>query len=275
MNLLLYITALLLALSGLSYQSLYRYRQESMLRNTWDQTLQESSLCAFNEAVREAYNEENEGSGKEKGETNHSSDASSKMNFEFFLQPKSETSALYEGVAKNLLMLLYGKQEFFQKLLNEDPDILSQLFQELRESNHDEVKKTEDLSGLTLKSDNVKELFYNICKKAPIEIPFIKTKKEPCLQASFIDYLSNKKASKIRLFLAPIPLLFAIYGEASIVKEILDRRQELFREVSNKADPKTLEAQFKAQFSGRSPYEAILDYSITKTDPRDYATGLK
>lgn len=91
--------------------------------------------------------------------------------------------------------------------------------------------------------------------------------------ASLQDYLTSKDSPKIRVFLAPKALLLAIYGDGIIVDRLLESRHQLFNAVNRDPSQKqALSEQFQEDFSSQgqaSAFNAILDFSVSRTQPRD------
>lgn len=91
---------------------------------------------------------------------------------------------------------------------------------------------------------------------------------------SLIDHITVVDRKKIRVYLASRALLLAIYGDRDIVESIIEARKALFKQLKAEGTLKNaLSQQFKDNFSnsGQAPsYSAILDFTVTKTDPKGY-----
>lgn len=285
MNLLIYVTALLLSLSALSYQSLSRFQSNADKEKFWNRRLRIDAVCAYNERVRDQYDD-----AKEKPETKSNDnpdkdkpqqEAYAKINMKFLISnlkedATPETLTAYESVAKRLIRVLYGEQPFFKNLLNKNPNLLEQLFPALRKANS-ELKKpiglVRNLSNIPLADEDLKSLWYNLCKKAalgPMAMQALNpmgNKEDNCSDTCFTNFL-GVKGSKIRVYLAKPALLFALYEEEGLVKQIIEKREELYKQAKNKSNLTMLSEDFKAQFQGKSPYDDILDFSVSTSDPR-------
>lgn len=285
MNLLIYVTALLLSLSALSYQSLSRFQSNADKEKFWNRRLRIDAVCAYNERVRDQYDD-----AKEKPETKSNDnpdkdkpqqEAYAKINMKFLISNLTEdatpeTLTAYESVAKRLIRVLYGEQPFFKNLLNKNPNLLEQLFPALRKANS-ELKKpiglVRNLSNIPLPDEDLKSLWYNLCKKAALgptamqALDPMGNKEDNCSDTCFTNFL-GVKGSKIRVYLAKPALLFALYEEEGLVKQIIEKREELYKQAKNKSNLTMLSEDFKAQFQGKSPYDDILDFSVSTSDPR-------
>jgi hypothetical protein len=285
MNLLIYVTALLLSLSALSYQSLSRYQSNADKEKFWNRRLRVDAVCAYNERVRDQYDD-----AKEKPDTKPNDkpendkpqqEAFAKINLKFLISnPKEDippdTLIAYENVAKRLIRILYGEQPFFKNLLNKNPNLLDQRFPALRKANS-EMKKpiglVKNLSNIPLPDEDLKSLWYNLCKKAALGPTAMQAldpmghNEDNCSDTCFTNFL-GVKGTKIRVYLAKPALLFALYEEEGLVKQIIEKREELYKQAKNKSDLNTLSQDFKGQFQGKSPYDDILDFSVSTSDPR-------
>lgn len=283
MNLLIYVTALLLSLSALSYQSLSRFQSNADKEKFWNRRLQVDSVCAYNERVREQYDEAKEKpepKNNEKEEPGKTLEAFAKINFKFLINAKEENTSAeallaFEEVAKRLIKILYGEQTFYRNLLQKNPDLLDQLFPALRQAQSDmknPIGVVRNLMNLFLKDEDLRSLWYILCKKSalgPVANHALDPteKRTECTDTCFTDFLGNK-GSKIRVFLANPALLFALYDEESLVRQIMEKRNELYKQAKKmeNVDP-LLSQDFKTQFQGRSPYDEILDFTVSKSDP--------
>lgn len=93
---------------------------------------------------------------------------------------------------------------------------------------------------------------------------------------SLVDYITVKKADKVRVYLASRALLMAIYNNEDTVNSIIEKRKELYKRVRNNKDPKeTLNAtqEFQNSFSqlgDAQNFSAILDFSVSRSNPSTY-----
>lgn len=289
MNLLIYVTALLLSLSALSYHSLQKFLNSFHSQALWDRELKEESFCRFNESVEKEYRklsktpsiqDEDYGDEKDASGKNIHPDASAVMNFRFFVDEEialksPNERALYVEAAKKLIEILYGEQEFYQTKMAQKPDLLESFFAALLESNKGDKKigKVENVNQLYLNDPYLREFFYAISKKVPLgpqaeQALLLGKKKTSCEATSFIEFLSQKKAKKIRVFLAPSALLLALFQNRETVLSIIEMRKQLHKDITN--NNKTVEEankEFSSAFSGSSTYQEILDFSTGKTAP--------
>jgi hypothetical protein len=87
------------------------------------------------------------------------------------------------------------------------------------------------------------------------------------------DFLTiNSSKNKIRIFLAPREVLLTIFNDTALVEDLERTRLEMYVQAKNEADTSTLSEQFKQKFYARAVQvpESMLDFTVTKTDPRQY-----
>lgn len=290
MNLLIYITALLLSLSALSYQALQSFFTTSYSQSLWDKELGQESHCRFNEAVEEKYGklsktpsiqDEDYGDEPSNGERANNKDSAAVINFRYLVYEETaekqpaERDLMIE-VAKNLIAILYQEQDFYRIKMELRPDLLDDLFEALIEGQYVGKKPTEakKINKITLNDQLLQEFYYAILKKAALgpqanRALTLGKEKTECVNTSFNDFLSQKNGKKIRVFLAPPALLLALFQNEATVISIIEMRKQLYNEIkgkTKKADAATQE--FSSAFSGYSPYQEILDFTTGTTAPR-------
>ncbi|HEY4830962.1 MAG TPA: hypothetical protein VIH61_00140, partial [Waddliaceae bacterium] len=92
---------------------------------------------------------------------------------------------------------------------------------------------------------------------------------------SLLDFITvKKKKLVIRVFLASQPLLMALFGNPGVVKQILESRIQLYRELKSEAKtaPQASE-EFKNLFiNKRLPNipDAMLNFDVSGTNPANY-----
>jgi hypothetical protein len=289
MNLLIYITALLLSLSALSYHSLQSFFTTSYSQALWDKELKEESSCRFNDSVETKYKklsktpsfqDEDYGDEVDEKDKKRNQDAAAGINFRFLVYEKTveehptERDMMIE-VAKNLITILYGEQEFFKIKTALRPDVVDALFEALIEGQYGPKKPTDikKLEKISMNDPLLREFYYAIIKSADLgpqgnKAVSLGKKKLDCGSTSFADFLSNKSANKIRVFLAPSALLLALFQNEATVLSIIEMRKELHKEIKSKT--KEIDAatqEFSSAFSGYSSYQEILDFNAGTTAP--------
>jgi hypothetical protein len=87
-------------------------------------------------------------------------------------------------------------------------------------------------------------------------------------------FITLDDADKIRVYLASRELLKAIFDDPQVVDSIISLRHELYKKVSNDSiSNDEASAQFKTIVAPRSDPnfdDTILDFHVTKTNPKNY-----
>lgn len=236
--------------------------------------------------------------------------ALSRLSFVVFVDSKKQGAYPEEypqlvALAKKLMAVLYKDQRFYKEMEQKRPDFTSQLLASLMiaESLPKEQKMTRasDLANLNLQDYELNHVFYNMLQGtlAPREKGDQPLALQPCLfpeqpgeeeeestepgseeeikspegYYSLLDFITLQDAAKVRVYLASRPLLLAIFDDPAIVQTLVETRCHLYNMVvkgAMTADQATenLKTQFLSQSKGFD--KTILDFSVTKTNPRKY-----
>lgn len=303
MNLLVFVLSFLMLIAAISYQGLAHYKNNALIRGIWDRIIRIEDPCAFNQTVEEEYRQlkgkrlsKTEQEAEEKKEESETG-GSSKINFRFLTDPSypalypKETEQM-EALLKNLILLIYGDQPFFNELYQARPTIITDIIHSLRslseEMGDKKISKAENLSKIGLKDEGLEKLWYQLLRKNPVSAKvqqalFNLTNEEIqkagdslCFQTQLTNYLNNSSKLQIRLYLAPRALLLALLNDPGLVNELIQKRKELYKEVSRKNNPMTIqeaENELKNLVSkapSLAQFDAIINYRVSKTDPSTY-----
>lgn len=291
MNLLIFVLTLLLVISSISYQSLDNYRIQALKRLSWDYAFNQQNICQSNHIIEAYYHSLKKDPNltalrKPKSDLlkeRETSEGSATINFRFLVDPDypnkyPELYPLYVKLFTRLTQVLYDQQSFFMELEKEHPQFMEELIRSLMQKNQNlpdkqKIKKIADLNQLLQTPEPLADIWHQLLRPNPINrnsLELIWGKEAECQEVSLLDYLGSSYKLKIRLYLAPRALLLAIYGSSRIMEDILIKRKELHRLIKNNLDSKAATEEFKSLFSGRSDFEPLLDFTVTKTDPNLY-----
>lgn len=318
MNILLFVTAMIMVLSMLTYTKLETYRSFSLLQSQFTRYMEETERGYINMASTWWY--ENSPGEKKGSSTNPNpakSDARSRLSFIVFIDKSKQAhyAKAYPKIvllSKKLMIYLYKDQPFFKEMVLEKPDILDEFLASLMVAaealpTEQKIKKAIDMANLNLGDPLLNSFSYYIFKGSPfpdekenketkpLESPqtefIIKEangetedesedpgKKDDYISPegyySLLDYITVDDAIKIRVFLASKPLLMAIFDNLDVVNSIIAMRNDLYKKVANGSiSAQDASAQFKTATAPKSDPnfdDMILDYSITKTNPKNY-----
>lgn len=293
MHLLLYVITLLLVMSALSYQATARFMQGSFFRLAWDLQMRVNAPCAFNEKVREEYKRR-----KREGKPTPSTPASesgkrtqatgqAKINLRYltdaqFRQQHPQETELMLQLVEDLLDLLYADAPFYQKSRYENPQFIQELFAALTEANEKKpVKQVENLAKLPLPHP-LEDLWYEMLRASPLPnallakltLEPLDQLKDACNLFSFGNYLSSGSKLKLRVNLAPRALLYVLFQEEEAVKEVVNSRYDLYKEVSQDVkSPEEATEEFQnfcLRYANVMKFLPILDFTVNKTNPTPY-----
>jgi hypothetical protein len=212
------------------------------------------------------------------------------------------------ALLKNLIKTLYGDQPFYEKMMKERPSFLDELISSLTHTidsipKKNQPTKVEELANIKLPDEQLNSVFYKMLHGAPYKYAAEDQKgkqvqqpveevvaedsskdaaqiqddfedyKSPKGYVSLLDFITLKSHKKVRVYLAPREVLMAIFNNNDTVDSILNERKALYRQAMRDADTSELEKTFQGSFeSKRDPSidPEMLDFSVTKTNPKDY-----
>lgn len=109
-----------------------------------------------------------------------------------------------------------------------------------------------------------------------------------CKVHSLLDYISmNRRETCLSVYLAPAPLLLALFGNADLVAQICQCRQKIYKKIHDEKKEKTtlppgtkeddiidiLSDEFKAQFESYLPSDVdpkLIEFRVSGTQPKDF-----
>jgi hypothetical protein len=318
MNVLLFVTTMIMVLAMLTYTRLETYRNFSLVDTEFTKFMEITERGYINEAAKCWYRTHQATRQKNPSNKPNALDSGSRLNFNIFINKKIQEAnpKAYPELfllAKKLMLYLYKEQSFFKTLFEQKPDLLDAVLTRLilADDLPDKRKVTapDDLSTVDLEDPLLNNFMYFVIKGTPVPDKAQEKKEEPAPAVglrtdeeseesdddedeiepnekehckspegfySLSDYIAIQNAVKVRVFLASRALLMAIFDDKNVVDAIISMRKDLFKKVKKKnlpLDPKEASQQFESAFSSKSdPHftKVILDYAVTKTNPKDY-----
>ncbi|MCE5317383.1 MAG: hypothetical protein LLG04_08470 [Parachlamydia sp.] len=173
--------------------------------------------------------------------------------------------------------------------------------QKMQQKTDQKMTRASDLANLNLQDQELNSAFYSMLQgtitprekgdllmsNLPCQIPdqageeedeYMEPGKEEEVKSpqgyySLLDFITLQDAAKVRVYLAARPLLLAIFDDPVVVQSLVETRCHLYTMVikgTMTADQasEALRTQFLSQSKGFD--ETILDFSVTKTNPRNY-----
>lgn len=319
MNILLYVITVLMLLSTMTYARWENFRSFMGLQRGFVHYMGAIEQTSINKSSANWYGnivvkpKDGKKIPKKGSERNG---AVGRLSFHLLLQEKErgKYDSEYQQIrslAKRLMKVLYGETRFFKEIAAKRPNFIDDILDEIQKASanlekKDFVKETAGLLNLEFSDPELHHAFYLMMRGNPINIEqppepsltFIEPVEEIDIDdeedhagesaeahaslgyVSLMDSITIKPSKNmIRVFLAPRPLLMAIFGDGSTVDNIIEKRTELYKELKRNSKDNTtpiskqLGESFKNEFSqsGYAPeYHSILDFAVTKTDPRKY-----
>lgn len=303
MNILIFVTSLLMIFALLTYGRLDMYRSFIVTQGEFERYMAEGERRAFNRGAQQWYDwtalsQKNGGSKKPA-----SKDASPKINLYWMFHPEErqahqQVDTTYRDLLKRLIYIVFGDHQEFKKAIDKNPNLVDDLIQAIEKAGSQltadktPLKTVYGLENLDLDNPALQDTYYWMVKgfhlpqpekkKENKETSEIGAREEPTENqaenlipqegvVSLLDFLtiqSNK--TKIRVFLAPKAILLAIFGDPHTVDEIMQNRIEMSN--TKETDYSNLSEQFKQKFAplAINVPETMLDFTVSGTDPRNY-----
>ncbi|MBA3958520.1 MAG: hypothetical protein H0X51_09055 [Parachlamydiaceae bacterium] len=322
MNILLYVIVILMLLTTMSYARWESFLAVMGLQRGFVHYMGSTEQAAINSNAATWYHtivvRDKAATQPKKGEA---SKPGGRLSFHLFLKEsdREKYHAEYQktrALAKQLMTSLYGEKRFFVEMAAKRPNFLDDILNEIEhassnlESNKS-IKETAGLLNLEFVDPDLHHTFYLMMRGIPTE----KKVEEDTKPSSFIEeestldtdeeedhaieskeshaslgYLSlmdfitvRPNSNKVRIFLAPRPVLNAIYDDPHLVDGIIEKRLSFYRELNrfrkdhkDESERKThkdeLSKRFSDEFSqlGHAPeYKDLLDFSVSGTLPQD------
>lgn len=312
MNVLIFVISLLMMLALLTYGRLDMYRNFSITQLEFERYMVEDQRKAINKGAEQWYQWTTVSTKNGKNTSRAPSDSTPKLNITTLLDTDKRNqdpalAAIQKELLKRLIYHIYGDQGSFKKAVDKNPQVIDDLIQAIelagdQLAKEDKVfKSTDILEKLDLHNPSLQEFYYRLLKgyRLPAKQRDANTGKSPPTNSeemilnnnedqadgsyeeyipqdkkiSLLNYVTlNPKKIKLRVYLAPKPLLFAIFGDSQTVDEVQQTRLNLYHQMMSQEDAKNLTEEFKQKFKSRTKDvpEKMLDFTVTSSDPRYY-----
>lgn len=279
MQILFFVISMLLLLAAMTYAKMESYKSMVLFRNqleSYSDVRKNRFDARFYESLYENTPMESKDGGK--GGSKGEGFAYIGLTPLFSDSPDDEAGRDFsKKLLKELIPLLYEDQIFYQDILAERPSFASDLVEELAKSLQQTIKtkgkpikKIEEIANIEFEDPLLAEGWYKILKgfSAPYEERTEMREEYP----SLIDYITIKGEGKIRVYLAPRPILEVLFGDIGTANEVASLRNELYSDVSaDRVQPeeatKAFEEAFQSRLRSDIPRDKT-DFSVSKTNPK-------
>ncbi len=276
MNILLFVMTVLMLLSVLTYARIDSTRNFMGMRSQFEHYMQLTERQYINEKNIDKYNQ-TKVSSRSNGK---STPGTGKISIKILVdEDESESNPeqylFIKNTVQSLAKELFSEEKFYKEAEKERPQFLDELFTGLLKKgakvpSTQPFKHAADLASIDLDDDLLQKVLYELLRERP---PNSESKKEFSL-LNFVT-MDTKGDSKIRLQLAPTPLLRVLFnGDQSTVDDVLEQRYQLFYQLNNdkissEEAKKTFEGLFKDRLSNKN-FQELIDFTLTKTNPKKY-----
>jgi hypothetical protein len=287
MSILLYVVTMIMLLAILTYGRLDMYRSEEILRQYMQKAERIDPLEAFNDSQDRLYNETHV-SSKENGNgngKNNTSQSTGKLSIATMLhnKEKEEVQQFQKRMLKEMMIYFYDHDSYFQDLTHERPQLYEEIIDRIIESvkekkeENQALKKIQELANLDLKDPQLNMAYYKMLIGGGTNPEKISSKEDQEQKInegypSLLDYLTLKGNGKIRLWLAPKPILILLFGEVSTAEEAIQFRRELYKDVEQeRIEKNSAEEIFIGAFQSRIRSDLpsdMIDFSVSKSNPK-------
>lgn len=319
MNILIYVTTLLMLLAILTYSRLENFRSSGGFQTGFINRigLEENTILSKH---AESWYGKLKPNSKAANENNADSTAGSRLSVHLLIkqekrEKQQEAYQQTRALLKQLIHELYNKESFYTEMAQKQPNFVEAILNEIQAAaleveKKQNITKATGLLNLKFNDEELHMAFVKMMHGLPVQatetpkpeatksfvVQLVDVEKTdtddellegieatethaPTGYVSLLDFITVRPTTKVRVFLAAQPLLLAIYQEPGVVENIMERRQELYKTLKDTPKSETKKVQeelskaFEQEFAlkGHSEeYKAILDFSITKTNPRSY-----
>ncbi len=181
---------------------------------------------------------------------------------------------------KRLSAVLFAQQLFYQQMTTGpgfegiDPETLLRSIVELGRKMKEtkkpfKIQYPDDLANLSMSNHNEQYLLYKFLRGGGAGEVDAEGSYESLLKYIRFD----KRNTILNVYLAPIPLLLALFNDVDVVERVCEYRHELYKKYNREREKKEeLQREFQSQFSSLLPQEidpSTIDFNISLTQPGD------
>lgn len=275
MNILLYVTTVLMLLSVLTYARLENFKSLMGMQTGFVHYMSSIEHQSINRSAEIWYERLHPNSKNGSSNSEKNTKACSRLSFHLFLNvdDRNKHPAEYQKtreLIKQLMADLFKSAKFYKETIVKHPNFRDEILDEIQRAAESlpkgkSIKSAGELLNLEFQNQDLHLAFYEMMNGMPKEslkeaanspMPadksFIITTEsdedtdEPSSEVeethappgnvSLLDFITLQSTLKVRVFLASRLLLMAIYGDSFIVDQVIEKRQDLYRRL--KANPK-------------------------------------
>lgn len=297
MNILIFVMAILMLMASITYSSLNRFVKAEVQAHEWQERIRFQARVKYNQSlyalskpkVKEEAKSQESKKDEKKVEKPKTEMGRGTIPGQFLISPTfrhqhPDDFVKYGELFKAVARQLYYEQPFFKNLEKERPQFLDEIMREIVEIS-ERGKPIASFNKLMFEkwSDpNLKRAFSLMLTESPsyrkpLKEKIEKEQEEKEKDESIVnrngivtlnDYFHFIYKDKIRLWLAPKPVLIALFRNNELVDALIqDRKQNYPKCISGIYEKDDLEKHLHETYGGKSAYETFIDYTVTKTRP--------
>lgn len=270
MNVLIFVTTMLMLLVLMTYARLETYRSSQIFQVLFESYMEKDERGYINIVALKQYDAA-KGSKKDSSGPKEKVLASPRITLSPLLKKEEREKAPQEAASftvllKNLITTLYADQPFYQKMMEKRPSFIDEMIAKLIQAvaelpDGKEIKNAADIANLKLGDDQLDDVFFKMLQGAPykdVSAPLVpdllkevpkeqvqsdddpsdetsiekeaEEHKSPKGYFSLLDFVTMQPWNKVRVYLAPKEVLKAIYRDDAIVNDVINKRNELFHQ---------------------------------------------
>lgn len=184
------------------------------------------------------------------------------------------------ALLQSLIVVLYQNTPFYQETLEAYPDAVSELLKKLLTKGQERHKKNlfpfkakKSLANIDLEDPVLQNFFYHMLKGSSEEMD----PGDEVHYPSLLDFLSlESRDAVLNVYLAPPPLLLALFGDQDTVNEVVIARDKYYDDLmkypseKKKSEKELMRNEFEQNFVSRIPKTIdpkTCDFNISGTKP--------
>lgn len=269
MNVLIFVTTMLMLLALMTYARLETYRSSQMFQLIFEHYMQKDERGYINMVANKVY-EATKGSSKQSKAAQKVPASPRVIIGKLFKKTEGQQSpqevASVTALLKNLMMTLYADQPFYTKIQEQRPSFLDEIIAALiyavdQLPDDKKPKKAEALANIELGDKQLDDALYKMLHGAPYKEMYDNNPQDlvseqpkeveesdedpsdesvvekeaeehqsPKGYFSLLDFVTLQPLDKVRVYLASREVLKALYRNDALVDEIIRKRNEIFHE---------------------------------------------
>lgn len=303
MNLLIFVMALLMVLASITYSSLHTFFRNEVQSFEWQDRIRVVAYSKYNDSLRfcpitsksitktskaipvDAETEQEKKTPSAPKETGRGTLPAQFLLNASYRKIHENEFPQFQELFKTLIRILYSDQPFYKRMQEERPNFLDEMIREIvdiSERGKHPISKLDDLMFEKWGDPDLKHAFSYMLKATPIYrrpkrefIEWGNLDQEENESSYPIDgiyslnfFMHSNNKDKIRLWLAPKVVLYALYKDFELVDLLVQDRYEQYKALNRGLyEKQQIQKHMEENYKGKSPFDSFIDFTVTKTLP--------